>query len=335
MIRSPATLPGSRRTDAAVAALALIAFASVPLWADKGTQYLAAIVLINAVFALGFNVVFGLSGLVSFGHAAFFAAGAYAAGLVLQQPTALPFLATLGVATLAGAVLAALVAVVALRRSSGVYFAILTLALAELVRVLIAKSTFLGREDGLTGIKRPSIDLGVFKLDLTTDRNLYYATLVLTALAVGVLWMLWHNRFGRLLAAIRQDAERVRFLGVNVHAVRFQAFVVSGAVGGFAGGLYAPVAQLLTPELAHWSHSALPILYCLVGGIAYFWGPLVGVVVFIGLEHATRNIPGLSEIVIGTVLLLVVLAFPGGLIGGLQRLGAAGRRVSTNPGDRA
>jgi branched-chain amino acid transport system permease protein len=102
--------------------------------------------------------------------------------------------------------------------------------------------------------------------------------------------------------------------------VRFWAFVISGAAGGFAGGLYAPVAQLLTPELAHWSHSALPILYCLVGGVAYFWGPVVGVVVFIGLEHATRNITGLSEVVIGFVLLVVVLAFPGGLIGGLKQL---------------
>jgi len=323
------------RRDALAAVLLGAAFALVPLWADKGTVFLASVVMVNVVFALAFNLVFGLTGLVSFGHAAFFAGGAYTTGLLLQRFADAPFVVSWLAAGVASALIAAIVAVVALRRASGIYFAILTLALAELVHILISKSTLLGREDGLTGIKRPVVDLGVLHLDLAAGNTLYYVTLAL-ALALGaLLWVLWHNQFGRLLAAIRQDAERVRFLGANVHRLRFAAFVISGCVAGLAGGLYAPAAQLLTPELAHWSHSALPILFCLVGGAAYFWGPVVGAVLFIALEHVTRNVVGLSELLIGSVLLTVVLVFPGGVIGGWVRMREAVRAGRSGTQSRA
>lgn len=327
----------ARSSDIAIATLVILLFASVPWWADKGLLFLASVVMINATFALSFNLVFGLTGLVSFGHAAFFAAGAYTTGLLLQRFSEVPFLASWLAAGVTGGLVAAVVAVVALRRSSGIYFAILTLALAELVHILISKSDLLGREDGMTGIKRPVMDLGLFSVDLSAGNNLYYVTLLCSAVLGAILYVLWHNRIGRLLAAIRQDADRVRFLGVNVHALKFAAFVASGVMAGLAGGLYAPVSQLLTPEIAHWGYSALPILFCLVGGVSYFWGPVVGAMVFIALEHMTRNVVGLSEILIGLVLLLVVLVFPGGLIGGLRRLRTAwksGRPTNAASGEK-
>ena len=313
----------ARSYDIVMAALVILLFASVPLWANKGLLFLASVVMINATFALSFNLVFGLTGLVSFGHAAFFAAGAYTTGLLLQSFSGVPFLLSWLAAGVTGGLVAAVVAIVALRRSSGIYFAILTLALAELMHILISKSDLLGREDGMTGIKRPVMDLGFFSVDLAAANNLYYLTLLCSVVLGAILYVLWHNRIGRLLAAIRQDADRVRFLGVNVHALKFTAFVTSGVMSGLAGGMYAPVSQLLTPEIAHWGYSALPILFCLVGGVSYFWGPIVGAVVFIGLEHMTRNVVGLSEVLIGLVLLLVVLVFPGGLIGGFKRVRAA------------
>lgn len=327
-----------KASDLWVAAAVAVLFATVPLWADKGTLYLASVVMINAVFALSFNMVFGLTGLVSFGHAAFFAAGAYTTGLLLQRFADLPFFVSwLAAGVIAGGV-ALVVATVALRRASGIYFAILTLALAELVHIVIAKSTLLGREDGLTGIKRPVVNMGLFNVDLATGNNLYYLTLVCCLLLGAIVYLLWHNWIGRLLAAVRQDSDRVRFLGVNVNALRFGAFVASGVLSGLAGGLYAPAAQLLTPEIGHWTHSALPILFCLVGGVSYFWGPVVGAVLFIGLEHMTRNVVGLSEMIIGSTLLAVVLLFPGGLIGGLKRLRdamRAGARPETVRADKA
>jgi branched-chain amino acid transport system permease protein len=311
---------GVIRRDIGIALLSLGIFSSVPFWADKGLIFLAAVVLIKIAFSFSFNLIFGLTGLVSFGHAAFFAAGAYTTGILLARLPEVPFLLSWLAAGGMGALVALIVAVVALRRASGIYFAILTLALAELIHILISKSTFLGREDGLTGINRPILDIGILSLDLAAGNNLYFVTLLLTSLIGLVAYFIWHNRTGRLLAAIRQDSERVRFLGVNVPAMRMFIFVLSGCLAGLAGGLYAPTAQLLTPEIAHWSYSALPILFCLVGGVSYFWGPMLGAVIFVGLEHLTRNITGLSDIIIGLVLLIVVLGFPGGLIGGVERL---------------
>jgi len=306
-----------KKEDATTGILLALAFASVPAWADKGLLFFCSVLLTHILFALSFNLIFGLSGFVSFGHAAFFAIGAYTTGYLLQrQGEMYPFLFWIA-SGLSGAVAAIIVAAIALRRSSGVYFAILTLALAELVHVLISKSTFLGREDGMTGIKRPVMGSGILQVDLAAGDNLYYAILI-GAIFVGVvIYMLWHNAFGRTLGAIRQDEERVRFLGVNVLAMRIGVFVASGAFAGLAGGLYAPSAQLLTPDLGNWGYSALPILFCLVGGANYFWGPVLGAIIFAGLEYATRDVIGLSEIIVGMVLLIVVLAFPGGLIGGV------------------
>ena len=331
---SPMTWP-NRQLDIGVALLLVASFASVPAWADRGLVFLASVVLLNIVFAQAFNIVFGLSGMVSFGHAAFFAAGAYVTGSLLKRVPELHVGLAWLASGVAGALVAAAIAGLLLRRSSGIYFAILTLAFAELLHVVISKTTFFGREDGLTGIGRPVLNLGFATIDLASGNHLYYVTLVIVVVLVALIYALSHNRLGRQLAALRQDAERLRFLGVRVAQLRFTAFVLSGLFAGLAGGLYAPAAQLLTPDIAHWHYSALPLLYCLVGGAGYFWGPALGAIVFMGLEHSTRNITGLSEIVIGGALLLVVLAFPGGLIGGLQRLHDMLTRTKRSPGQGA
>ncbi|CAG2160369.1 branched-chain amino acid ABC transporter permease [Cupriavidus numazuensis] len=314
---------GNSLPDAGIALCMLVAFALVPALQDKGITYLAAVTMIHVLFSLALNVVFGQTGMVSFGHAAYFAAGAYTTGFLLQQFSGLSFAPAWIASGIIGACLAAAVGVVALRRASGIHFAILTLALAELLHVLISKSSFLGRDDGLTGIRRPVFDLGFVSVDLASGNHLYYATLFISIALTALLWVFWHNRLGRLLAALRQDELRVRFFGANVNGLRMVALVISGAVSGLAGGLYAPTAQMLTPELAHWSYSALPILMCLVGGTSSFWGPAVGAILFLSIEHLTRNVIGLSEMIIGLTLLGVVLAFPGGLLGRLKASGGS------------
>ncbi|MFZ3120369.1 MAG: branched-chain amino acid ABC transporter permease [Variovorax sp.] len=316
----PIGLRATYRRDLVLMALLVAAFATIPLWADGGLRFLAGVALVQIVFALSFNVIFGLAGLVSFGHAAYFAAGAYTAGLLLQKGIPIPLPLILVIGALVGGVLALFVAALALRRSSGNYFAILTLALAELLHIVISKSTVLGREDGLTGLKPPRLDLGVTTVDLSQGHALYFLLLVVTLVAGSCAWLLWNGPIGRRLAATRLEPDRAAFLGINVHRARMQAFALSGVGAGLAGAMYAPLAQILTPEVAHWSFSALPILFCLLGGAASFWGPVAGVVVFLGVEHATRTVVGLSEIMIGVTLLTVVLVFPGGLAGGVQRL---------------
>ncbi len=318
------------RTNAILAAVLFAGFLTVPAWADKGLVFLASVALVQIVFALSFNVVFGLSGMVSFGHAAYFAMGAYACGLLLRNVDGVSIFVGLAVGGIAGGVLASVIGLVALRRASGNYFAILTLAFAEMLHILIAKTPWFGREDGLTGIKRPAIDLpGLGPIDLAQGNAMFYFTLAVASVLVAGAWVLWHCKFGRLLAAVRQEPDRATFLGIDVHRARLSAFVLSGVGAGLAGALYAPLAQLLTPEVAQWHFSAFPILFCLLGGAAIFWGPVVGVLVFLGLEHSTRNIIGLSEVVIGSTLLLVVLVFPGGLAGGAMRLWQMGRRKPT------
>ncbi len=311
----------SRSVDLLLGGLLVAAFISVPFWADKGLVFLASVALVQIVFALSFNTIFGLCGMVSFGHAAYFAAGAYASGLLLRNWDGVSIFTVLTAGGVAGGVLALVIALLALRRASGNYFAILTLAFAELLHIVIAKSEWFGREDGLTGIKRPLLELpGMAAIDLAQGANMFYFILAASSLFVLGAWVVWHSGFGRQLAAIRQEPERAAFLGLNIHRARLSAFVLSGIGAGFAGAMYAPLAQLLTPEVAHWSFSALPILFCLLGGTAIFWGPIAGVLVFLGLEYSTRNILGLSEVVIGCTLLLVVLVFPGGLAGGVVRM---------------
>ena len=300
--------------------LLLAGFAALPVWADKGVVFLGGMVMTQIVFALSFNLMFGLTGLVSFGQAALFAAGAYGAAWLARTAPGLPFGLVVLFGGAVGAVLSVLVGAVALRRASGIYFAILTLALGQLVFVVIGKTTALGREDGLVGIRRPVLDLGVLRLDLAQGDAYYWLMLVACAVLVALLWWVWHGSLGRLLAAIRQDPERVRFLGVNVRRHRELAFVISGTATAIAGAIMAPWSQIITPMLAHWSYSALPILFCLLGGASRFWGPAVGAIVFAWLEHATRNMFGMAELLVGGALLVVVLAMPGGILGSLVRL---------------
>lgn len=306
--------------------LVLAAIGSVPFWAGGGLVFLVGLLLIQTVFALSFNILFGLTGLVSFGQAAFFAAGAYATAYLMRVAPDTPFLLAWLAGGLVGGVIAALIGVVALRRASGIYFAILTLALGQLVYTVIGKSTALGREDGMTGIARPVLDLLVMEIDLSVGDRYFFFILAACIVVAGLLWWVWHGRIGRVLYAIRQDPERVRFLGINVQRYREIAFTISGATTALAGALIGPWNQILTPEIADWSYSALPILMCLLGGASYYWGPAAGAILFVGLSHATRTMPGISELLIGGILLLVVLAVPGGVAAGLARIGKSRRR---------
>lgn len=305
---------------------AFILIASVPLWAGSGVIFLLGLFMIQAVFAISFNVLFGLTGVISFGQAAYFAAGAYGTAYMLQLDTHVPFVVAWLTGGVIGVAFAIAVSVVALRRTSGIYFAILSLALGQIVYTVIRYSDVLGRDDGMLGIERPVIDFLLFEIDFGVGNRYFYLILVATTLLTGFLWWVWHGRLGRVLYALKQDPERIRFLGVNVQRYQQGAFVIGGGVAAMAGGLMGPWSQILTPEVAHWSYSALPILMALLGGVAYFWGPVAGAIVFTWLGHITRTMPGIQELVIGGILLVIVMALPGGLVGGLTRLYAWYRR---------
>lgn len=324
--------PSSLRRDMVIGAVLLLALLLVPTVADKGIVFVAGTLALQIVFGLSWNLMFGQTGLVSFGHASFFAIGGYTYAVIARALPELHILLVLIASVLVCVALAFLVGLVALRRSTGVYFAILTLALSQIVYLLLSYIPSLGREDGFTGILRPEMPLGVVTVDLSAGFNYYYFMIICCAVLVAMLWWVLHGPIGRRFKSIQQDAVRAEFLGINVHGNRLASLSMAAGLASAAGALYGPWLQLLTPELAHWSESARPILYTLLGGVQSFWGPVLGAIGFSVLEYGTRTMIGLSEIVIGSILLIVVLGFPGGILGGAEQLLRRMRRASSKGG---
>jgi branched-chain amino acid transport system permease protein len=295
-----------------VVVLALI----LPFFVNRGIVFLAGLVAINVVLGLAFNLLFSTAGLLSFGQATFSASGAYAVALLLLRVPDVPFLLTLVIAAAVGALIALAIGIVALRRTEGVYFAVLTLAFAELVHVVIAKTSFFGRNDGLAGVPRPRI--GPF--DLAQGNTYYVFTILMAAVLIALLWWVGHSRLGRSFRAVRLDPMRAAFLGIDVQRRRLEAFAISGAAAACAGGLMGPLTSIVSPDLAHWGESTKPILFTLLGGAGHFWGPMVGAVVFSAVEYGTRSLAGAGDLITGGLLLAVVLAVPGGILGMLAQV---------------
>lgn len=315
-----------------VMALLILAALVLPHVANRGIVFLGGVVAINMVFGIAFNIAFQKAGILSFGNAMFFATGAYATGYLITQVPQVPFLLMIALSGLAGALLALITGLLALRRSSGVYFAVITLAVGELIHVLITKMSFLGRNDGMVGVFRPTLDFGAFEIDLSQGDAYYYFIILSCAVLISILWVLWSNRFGRALQTVRSDPMRADFLGTDINRKRLQALVLSGAATALAGALFAPWAQIVTPDLAHWSQSTKPLLFALLGGTAFFFGPVVGAILFSLLEYNTRTLVGISDLMVGSLLLAVVLAVPGGVLGLLKSVIA--RRPAKVPAGR-
>ena len=314
------------RLNLAVTGAGLVLFAVFPLFANSGLVFLAGLVAINIVFGLSWNLLFSGVGLLSFGHAMFFAGGAYAMAVLSLRVPELPFVMGLFLGALTGGLIALVFGFIALRRASGVYFAVLTLAFSELIHIFITKTTFLGRNDGLVGIPRPVIDLGIASIDLTSAGAYYYFIILAMAAVAFALWAFQNSPAGRLIRAIKQDPVRTAFLGTDIRSWQLTAFVLSGSIAAFCGAVMVPFAQIASPEIAYWTISTEPILFTLLGGAGHFWGPAVGAILFGAIDYGTRAMYGLSEITVGVLLLGVVLLMPGGLLGFLHARRAAARR---------
>lgn len=310
------------RINLVVAIIGLMAFALVPHLFNRGVVFLAGLVAVNIVFALSWNLLFAGIGLLSFGQAMFFAAGAYMMAVLSLHVPDVPFLLAMALGAGTGGAIAFVFGFIALRRASGTYFAILTLAFAEFIHIVFTKMNILGRNDGLVGIRRPVIDLGFVELTLGSGNSYYYFLIATMALAAFALWCLQNSSAGRLMQAIRQEPVRAAFLGADVQSWRLFTFVISGCFAGLAGTVLAPWSQIVSPEIAHWSFSTQPILFSLLGGTGTFWGPALGAILFGVVEYATRNLQGLADLTVGLLLLTAVLAIPGGILGLLGGLGS-------------
>jgi branched-chain amino acid transport system permease protein len=263
--------------------LLLLALASTPLWlAYVGLyQYLALEVMVWMLFALGYNLMLGTTGLPSFGQGAFFGVGAYAFGLLQQRVLAHLWFDLFG-AILVTAVLAAIVgACVAHKR--GIYFALLTIAFGQVFWFVAVKwHSVTGGEDGLQNIVRPVVPLGFASVDLRSNLALFYFCLALFAIALVVLWRIVHSPFGRVLAAIRQNELRAAFIGYDVWRYKWLSFTISSAFAGLAGAMFAMAQQSAYPNVMSLHSSGFVVMMVLIGGgLVSFWGPAIGALFFI------------------------------------------------------
>ncbi|KAA3634282.1 MAG: branched-chain amino acid ABC transporter permease [Proteobacteria bacterium] len=277
-----------------------------------------------ALFATAFNLVLGFVGLLSFGHAAFFGVAAYLTGhmvAVWSLPTDIGIL----LGALGAGVLGFVVAALATRRS-GIYFAMITLALAQMVYFFCVQAPFTHGEDGMQGIPRGWF-LGI--VDLSQPQNMYYFVLGICAAGFAVIYRTIHSPFGEVLKAIRENETRAVSLGYNVVGFKIAAFTISAAISGLAGATKSIVFQSATLTDVHWQMSGEVILMTLLGGMGTLFGPAVGAVVVVSLQNYFAGLGAWITILTGTIFVLCVLVFRHGIIGELNRLVAtrgAGKR---------
>ncbi|WP_372981576.1 branched-chain amino acid ABC transporter permease [Marinobacter sediminum] len=274
-------------------------------------------ILCFALFAVAFNLLFGFTGLLSFGHAAFLATGGYTTGYLLTNlswlSTELGIMAGTGVATLLGLAFALL----SIRRQ-GIYFAMVTLALAQLVFFFFVQSEFTGGEDGMHGIPRGHL-LGI--IDLSNNFNMYYFVLAVFLGCYLLVQRIVSSPYGQVLKSIKQNEPRAVSLGYNVNRYKVLAFVISAALAGLAGSMKSVVFQLASLNDAHWHMSGEVILMTLVGGMGTLLGPVVGATFVVNVEyHLSQGaLRDWVDPILGGIFILVVLAFRSGFVGELQK----------------
>jgi branched-chain amino acid transport system permease protein len=270
--------------------------------------------LIMILFAISFNLVFGYTGLLSFGHAAFFSIGSYVAGLsLLHIYPSIPLAFAIGVVS---ATIAAWIIGYLCVRLDEIYFAMLTLAFGMMVHTIVWKwDRLTGGADGLVNIPRPPLNFLLFQVDLSSIAAYYYFTLILVAISLYVLWVIVNSHFGLTLRAVRENSERIQFVGISVRRYRLISFVISGFFCGLAGALFGPFLKSITPSLAFWTKSAEPVFMSLLGGTKIFLAPAVGSVIFMYLKEIISGYTELWMIYLGAILIGFVLFLPGGIVG--------------------
>jgi branched-chain amino acid transport system permease protein len=273
-----------------------------------------------ALFAVALDLLLGFTGLLSFGHAAFWGASAYATGLVAIH-TGMPF----PVAVLAGAAVAMALAVpigwLSVRRT-GIYFAMVTLAFAQTIYFVVNQwGSVTGGENGLQGVPR---ELG--GVDLSDPFVFYYWALPIVLLGIAAAWRIVHSPFGRVLVAIRDNPARVRALGYPVERYEVLAIVLSAGLAGLAGGLFAVGHGFASLQEVYWTTSGKVVIMTVLGGIGTLWGPIIGATLLVLLEDqlATAGFDGIN-LVTGLVFVVVVLLFRRGILGTVQHLLRRGR----------
>lgn len=291
----------------AIAGLGLLAIGAV------FPHYLTLLnrILILGIFAISFNILFGYTGLLSFGHAAFFGLGAYSLVLISNE-TGLTLLPILFIVLLLGAVLSIAMGLIALR-STGIYFAMITLAVAQLIYILVTRlGDFVGGSSGLSLSDRPQM---LIPLDITVDFQFYLLVVVILVAVYYLFRRILRSPVGDVFRAVRENEERTRFLGYSVFQYKLASLVVSGAFSALAGGLYALFIYFATPSFFYWTTSGDVLLQTLFGGMGTLFGPLVGSGFVVLIEEFLSPITDRWFFFVGVAFVLVIIFLPEGITG--------------------
>ena len=294
---------------------------SAPFWLPLigGYTELGSRVLIYALAAMALNFLLGFTGVLSFGHAAYFGLGAYGAAMTIKYlapSTPLAILDGVVVGTVAAALIGPMIV-----RLRGVYFAMCTIAFGQVFFFIAFQwSSVTGGDDGLTAWHRMPIDLGFTSIDILNDnKSFYYLALAMFAVAAGVMGWLLRSPFGRTLLAIRENERRARFLGIPVDRHIWMSWVISCCFASLAGTLYALLNDLVDPRALRWDQSGTFVIMTVLGGMRSFWGPLIGAAIFLVLQDQLSSHTQNWESFIGLFFVLVVLFFPRGVLGLIKR----------------
>ena len=298
---------------------ALIAgVALFPLVAGNYPVKLLQEILIWGIFAMSLDLLMGYSGMVSFGHSAFFGIGAYVSAFALKEtPHLLSALVLPAVVTALAAIVIGFCSI----RTSGVYFIMLTLAFSQMFYAYSFQAAWLGAEDGVFGVPRPRL----IGLDLANATAFHLYLVALVCLAALVLWRVVRSPFGHVLRGIHENEGRMEAVGYAVQRYKLVAFVIAGTIGGVAGALYTQLNLTISPDAFFWTTSGEALLMVIIGGTGTLWGSLLGAAAFILLQSLVSSYTERWMLILGLTFILFVLFAPGGIVGALR--GRVGRRA--------
>jgi branched-chain amino acid transport system permease protein len=300
----------------------LVAFAAafaIPWLGSRYETFLATQIAINALFAVSLNLLLGTTGLVSFGHVAYFGIGSYVCG-ILMKTYAVPFTLALPAAALGSAGFALVFGFFCVRLTK-IYFAMLTLAFSQIVWAICFKwNDVTGGDQGLPDVPYPDLawmssipGLG----DLRTAEQFYLVTLVVVTVSLLAMRRIIASPFGRMLTTIRENPERAASIGLDVRTYELAAFVVAGGFAGIAGALFGIFNRGVFSDYVYWPKSAEVMIMTILGGIEHFWGPVVGAATLVLLNQQITSYTEYWPLVLGSILLVLLFVFPGGIVGGL------------------
>jgi branched-chain amino acid transport system permease protein len=316
-------MTASPRTVLAVAAPILVLLILLPFGVAPYQTVLLAYGLVFALAALGFNLLLGYTGLLSFGHSAYFGVGAYTVALLVKyfRVSSMELFVLGGI--VASALISALFGFLCVRYTR-IFFGILTMALSQVLWSLAFK--FFWVTGGTDGLRVPTPSLLGAAVPARTGAieffayRYYYYVLACFVAGTAVMWLIVHSPFGKALQAIRDNETRAEFVGIQVWHYRWVAFIISGVFTGLAGSLWVPLNGLTTPDILHWTFSGKIVFFTVLGGFQTFVGPIVGAVVYNYLETYAVGHTVYWQMVLGLVLVVLVLALPAGIAGTAGRL---------------